>query len=86
MENLSYVSVCFRVLGTCREHDVSALRLFDVITPLYQRVRQIIDNAADMADSLRNDIDDSATAPVQIADITRRLTDAMATHFQEIWV
>ncbi len=37
LQDLSHVKVCLEVLQFCEEYDIAAMRLVDIIGPLYQR-------------------------------------------------
>ena len=91
VRHLTHAGVCLRTLATCKEHDVAALRFFNRVGPLYQRLIQIVDDppgAADMMGlaSFQGELDHGTVLPKYTIDIVPRLVDAMATRSQDIWV
>lgn len=91
VEHLAYAGVGLQILATCKDHDIVALRFFNRVCPLYQRLIQIADDPPGTADaaslvSLQGELDDGAVLPEYAVDIVRRLVDAMSTRSQDIWV
>lgn len=90
LQNLSYASVSLQVLGICEERDIAAMRIRALVTPLYQRLQQIVDHPAISgginSKSLLVDAGDGSTIPAQLSDIVFQLVAAATTRYQELWV
>lgn len=65
------------------------MRLYDLVTPIYQRLQHIVDHHAMSgginSKSLIADADDGPTNPAQLSHIVFQLLDT-TTRYQELWV
>jgi len=90
VQDLSHVQVCLQVLQFCEEFDIAAMRLVDVIAPLYQRLcdsvgqQDAVNSPAEMQPM--TDMKGDREIPMQLGHIIYQSVAAMSLPCQEIWV
>lgn len=84
LENLSYAKTCILALKVCRDHDIVAIQLDHVITPIYEHLKGVADDPTGSVPSQTNNTDGSTL--LAIHSIVCRLVSAMAVSFKELWV
>jgi hypothetical protein len=90
LKDMEHVRVCLKVLHYCAQYDIAAMRLVDIITPLFNRLWQMIENPNDfdkIAPSFS--LADTPGAPrisAGLAHVVHQLLAAMGLRYQEVWV
>ena len=84
LEHLSNAQTCLLALEVCREHDIVAIQLDYVITPIYEHLKQVAHDSTSLGLS-QTDYTDGSTLPA-IHNIVCRLVSVMAVSFKELWV
>jgi UV DNA damage repair endonuclease len=90
LEDLSHVKGCLDALQFCEDYDIAAMRLVDVIAPLYQRLCDAVgqpgavNSLAEMQP--KTDIMEDRKIPMQLGHIIYQSVAAMSLPCQEIWV
>lgn len=84
------MKACLEALQFCEEYDIAAMRLVDVIAPLYQRLCHAVGQPA-AANSLagmqpENDITEDGEIPRQLGHVIYQSVAAMSLPCQEVWV
>lgn len=77
-------------MGFCKDHDIAAMQLSDMVTPLYQRVGEMA-NDTTLAEKMRpvspqDDDQEPSAIRSELDSITCQLVNAMETPFQDLWV
>lgn len=90
VQDLSHVQVCLQVLQFCEVFDIAAMRLVDVIAPLYQRLCDEVGqpNAVNSLAEMQpmTDMKGDGEIPMQLGHIIYQSVAAMSLPCQEIWV
>lgn len=90
LQDLSHVQVCLEVLQFCEEYDIAAMRLVDIIGPLYQRSCDAAgqSGAVSSLDKMHptTDINGNCEVKMQLGHIIYQSVAAMSLACQEIWV
>lgn len=87
LRDLSHVLVCIEAFKICEGQDIAAMRLVDIVVPLYERLLQILQGSepeihADCTFSSSTDIKVSA----RLAHVIHQSVAAMALPYHEVWV
>ncbi|RDW90850.1 uncharacterized protein DSM5745_02625 [Aspergillus mulundensis] len=101
-DNLVHVRFCLQALGACEDWDIAAMRLVDVVKPLYERLRQAVemeksqepDQAVEASKSpysmpdlnMGTDNGRQVEIPARLAHIMHQSVAAMKLPYQEVWV
>lgn len=90
VQDLSHVQVCLQVLQFCEEFDIAAMRLVDVIAPLYQRLCDAVGQPGAVNSLVEmqpmTDMKGDGEIPMQLGHIIYQSVAAMSLPCQEIWV
>ncbi|KAL4903696.1 hypothetical protein BDW74DRAFT_38247 [Aspergillus multicolor] len=101
-DSLVHVRFCLQALGVCEDWDIAAMRLVDVVKPLYHRLQQTVEMEMSqepdqaLADSKSSYLllDSSTNSgngrqvkiPARLAHIMHQSVAAMKLPYQEVWV
>ncbi|KAL4915371.1 hypothetical protein BDW62DRAFT_188600 [Aspergillus aurantiobrunneus] len=102
LQDLSHVQGCLQVLGVCEDHDLAAMRLVDIVVPLYQRLWQTMEESNKLCEDGYEGTDQmisrypmlvmdeagnrEGTIPARLAHIVQQSVAAMELQYQEVWV
>ncbi|KAJ0419778.1 hypothetical protein BJY00DRAFT_285515 [Aspergillus carlsbadensis] len=90
LKDMEHTRVCLKVLHFCANYDIAAMRLVDIVTPLFNRLWQIIENPNDVHKIAPSfSISDTPGAPrlsAGLAHVVHQLVAAMGLRYQEVWV
>ncbi|KAL4804562.1 hypothetical protein BDV18DRAFT_142214, partial [Aspergillus unguis] len=83
LQDLSHAQVCLQAFRVCEDFDIAAMRLVDIVVPLYQRLVETVES-----DQLEPTyaLADDRKIPPRLAHIVHQSVAAMELPYQEIWV
>ncbi|KAL3451461.1 hypothetical protein BJX65DRAFT_293445 [Aspergillus insuetus] len=90
LQDMEHIRVCLKVLNYCANYDIAAMRLVDIVTPLFNRLWKMLENSNDV-DKIAPSFSlwDIAGAPrisAGLAHVVHQLVAVMGLRYQEVWV
>ncbi|KAL2847130.1 hypothetical protein BJX68DRAFT_240252 [Aspergillus pseudodeflectus] len=90
LKDMEHIRACLKVLQYCANYDIAAMRLVDIVSPLINRLWQMIENPNDVDKIAPSfSLSESPGAPrisAGLAHVVHQLVATMGLKYQEIWV
>jgi hypothetical protein len=90
LKDMEHIRACLKVLQYCANYDIAAMRLVDIVSPLINRLWQMIENPNDVDKIAPSfSLSESPGAPrisAGLAHVVHQLVAMMGLKYQEIWV